>query len=324
MLEIFKRNTPEYILTSPIWGSSCFLRNNQICKKERFAPLSSKICFPTDLLEVTNEGMKFIDYDQLSSRYGTDINREQLIEVRYIIQESLMKRNLSLNTIVCSFPIKPSLLSNITIHEKGCNYWTKTLKSGRFDYNLIRQRERKWEQELGYTLSPFFWDKQYKQTSLINFDNKLKWLNYQIVRGTLKTNKIVSKFVHDIDENCSFCGLGIENISHLFWHCNMTFAFLSLSFRTLSTWPNIKVPTKKEFLFGMRNEKPSSSMNFLILYLKHYIWVTRCKKNILEFAGFMNYLKFEISVFKHCTDEFTNLNFIGSLDLDSLEPKDNG
>ena len=83
-----------------------------------------------------------------------------------------------------------------------------------------------WETELGRIQGVPFWDRCYKNTSLIFFDNKIKWLQFQIVRETLKTNRIVSKFIQSVDEKCSFCNLMIESISHLFWECPLVQTFI--------------------------------------------------------------------------------------------------
>ena len=64
-----------------------------------------------------------------------------------------------------------------------------------------------------------FWERTDRLTRDIFFDIRLNWMQYQIVRGTLKTNKIVSKFVPVVNAKCTFCENYIENILHIFREC---------------------------------------------------------------------------------------------------------
>ena len=90
----------------------------------------------------------------------------------------------------------------------------------------IAKRELKWTIELGCNLGIFFWNNCYKLNSEIFYNNKIKWLQYQITRNCLKTNIIVSKFT-DTSPLCTFCGIANESISHLFWDCNNVKLFIN-------------------------------------------------------------------------------------------------
>ena len=95
-----------------------------------------------------------------------------------------------------------------------------------------------------WTVFPCLWNKHIckksdlpgratkKRTFFFRFFKKFKWINYQIVRGTFKTNKNFSKFVHDMIQNFYFCGLDIKNKLS---HCNLTSAFLNLCFSEILT-----------------------------------------------------------------------------------------
>ena len=315
------KNSPEYILNSPIWGSCFFLRNNQLCKRETFYPLSESITFPSDLLESTPVGMKFINYKDVNIRSGSRIDNEKYIELRYIITEGLRKYNIFLSSLNICFPCKPTLVSILMMYEKGCNFWSKILKKKKLRVNTFHQKERNWECFLNLNTShvPTPWFLYYHFNTRINFDNKIKWLNYQIVRGTLKTNRIICKFIPEISEKCSFCNNDVETISHLFWDCPISSAFINSVFLSLRNWPGFDRDfTSNSFIFGNLNEFPSSPMNFLSLYLKHYIWVSRCKKTSPELTGFLNKFKFEVRIFKNCIDNFPQLSYLNQFDISDL------
>ena len=88
-------------------------------------------------------------------------------------------------------------------------------------YNGNIKREERWHDELQCTLSSEFWKKARHQYSLIDSDNTLKWLQFRVVRNCLPTNKIVCKFVNNVQPICSFCldPSSLELISHIYWHC---------------------------------------------------------------------------------------------------------
>ena len=69
--------------------------------------------------------------------------------------------------------LPPFLLQIINYSVKGWNKWTALLKELCYSNSNLQVRERKREDELDLNKNIFF-------------DNKLKWFQYQISRGTLK------------------------------------------------------------------------------------------------------------------------------------------
>ena len=117
-----------------------------------------------------------------------------------------------------------------------------------------------------------FWKKLYLNTSKIKFDNKTKWLQYQVNRNSLYTNARVSKFNANVSNLCTFCGLYPELISHLFYDCSKVYDLIC----ELKEWvASLEISfsfTKKQVIFGNIDESPGSVINFILLCLKNYIW----------------------------------------------------
>ena len=157
------------------------------------------------------------------------------------------------------------------------------------------QREQKWHTELGVVFSVDFWEKARKLCASINFENPLKWLQFQIIRNSLQTNNIVHHFIPHVGSECKFCQVFTETISHLYWFCRVVSRFLEhvfdfISSKGLHFWPNMK-----EFLFGYVDEAFNTPRNYLILWLKKFIW--NCKfKGVenLSIAGFKNFLLYAV------------------------------
>ena len=154
-------------------------------------------------------------------------------------------------------------------------------------------RDEKWQQELNQHFSINFWDDARKLNASINFDNSLKWLQYQIIRNSLQTNYIVSHFRPDVSSICSYCQSenSSEKISHLFWTCLRVSEFLDEVFIFMANSGIVYQPTKIDFLFGFTKEKFYGLNNYISLIIKKYIWLTKFRTGVLSLVAFKSLLK---------------------------------
>ena len=175
--------------------------------------------------------------------------------------------------------------------------WLKLLK-GKFVSNNTRKLECKWNDKLGNIQGISLWNNCYRNTEQIFFNNKIKWFYYQIVRGTLKTNNIISKFKRDVVPECTFCEREEENILHLFWNCTIVSDFIRECGNLINTKIEHLVPifSRKEFIFGLKDQNICSVGNYYALHLKYFIWISRCKKNTLSVQGFINWWTYEMKL----------------------------
>ena len=63
---------------------------------------------------------------------------------------------------------------------KGCNMHYKCLRKARTKGNPILERAVKWHEELGLEISVSQWRKAHDLVKEIKFDNKLKWMQFEI------------------------------------------------------------------------------------------------------------------------------------------------
>ena len=297
MLEHLK-NAPEYFSSYPIWGSSLFVRNSAVCNKNLFNNVGSLINTPSDILIYSEPQVRFLTDAEFYDKYGQLPDFLSYTSVKQIIREALRRLGMSIERLPLIYPIFPPLLQIINFSVKGCNKWSSLLKVLHYSNSNLQIRERKWEEELGAIQGNFFWEKCYGLNKNIFFDNKLKWLQYQITRGTLKTNRIVSKFNREVSEECTFCMTTIESITHLFYECVLVREFISEIYNIfIANWTDIHlIPDKKDFIFGFRNIPIFSSNNLLILYIKYFIWKCRCNQSNLSLNAFISWFKFELYV----------------------------
>ena len=110
------------------------------------------------------------------------------------------------------------LVGIATMTNKGCNSYYKLIRSKKNLKVTVQDREAVWHTEIGTVYGIRFWNRVYALTVDIKNDNRLKWLQYQVVRNSLFTNHKVNKFNPSVSPLCRNCPT-IEKISHLVWVC---------------------------------------------------------------------------------------------------------
>lgn len=295
MREHLKNNTPEDIITYPLWSSNVFLRNNIICKRNQFGNIGRLATYPLDIISIENSIPAFISVVEFENKFNETPDFLHFTSIKLVIKQALQKHGMILENLEISFPFQLPLYKIANYSLKGCSRWVKMLRKMKHANENLEKRERLWETELGAVQGNFFWNKLYAMNKNIFFDNRLKWFNYQIIRGTLKTNRIICKFTPGITAQCTFCNFEIETISHLFFSCPVVHQFLTrLYMYFASLWPDIDaMPSLKNFVFGNKQHEFFNPGNLLCLYAKYYIWITRCKKNLLSLTAFISWFKIE-------------------------------
>ena len=134
----------------------------------------------------------------------------------------------------------------------------------------------------------------------IEFDNRVKWFQYQVNRMILKTNYIVSIFRPHIMTLCSFCRYRSETILHLLWDCPVVNSFYRQALETVrNTAPMYYWPMERtNFIFSMVNKRMYEPYNIFSLYLKYFVWKSKHKGTNPTFAAFQNYFNHELKVIK--------------------------
>ena len=146
----------------------------------------------------------------------------------------------------------------------------------------LSSREEKWHETLNCDFSVEFWKKVYSFTGDIQFDNKYKWLQFQINRHSLYTNSRVHKFNHQVSPLCTFCTQSTESIFHLFYGCSKVLDLLKSIKQWLATIGSELDISKLHILFGKLDERPTSINNFILLSVKYFVWKCRLSCALLS------------------------------------------
>ena len=287
---------PEKIITAPFWDNPLILRNNKAIKYSTFPSLFNKISSIADFYRPGT--CTFYTREELMNVFNTDISPETLIEIHFIIKSA--RRKLGLQNDISTeivYPFQPLLINLANLTNKGCNVYYRVLRKKNNIKTTLSTRESKWHNELGCTFGIDFWNKTYNLTSNIKYENKIKYLQYQINRNSLFTNYKVNKFKRHISPFCSFCIQAqnpvtpCELVSHIFYDCDYVLNLWQEIINWLKTL-NINIPLdRKALLFGLSDQASTSVQNYLILYTKYFIWVTKFQTKQLGFDSFRTFLK---------------------------------
>ena len=131
------------------------------------------------------------------------------------------------------------------------------------------------------TYGPLHWPQTWGQLHICDLDRKVIDLNWQIAHGVLYTGARLAHSFHMAHvESLCFCRAADETLEHLFFECQLARVLVAWVFQHLRrTNPIVGPFTVEELLFGfseVRRRAIPSIIIFMLLVMKHTIWVARC------------------------------------------------
>ena len=296
-----------------LWGSKFTSTSGRTLNRRYYSNIAGNIETIADTVELVGDRLAFIDDARLSAPNNIDLVK--LASFRQIIRNILSNYNIHIGNVIdpilIAKPRRPLLIKLITLCEKGCGAWTKIMKN-RLSLAGISDRERKWEERFGFRLGVGYWNSCYRMIRLIDFSNRLKWFHFQVVRGCLKVNYVVSKFKPNVSENCTFCIRGVETTMHLLFECRISRAFITESLVFLNqAGINVDFSNMRpyEFLFQQRNRFWNYRSFIILIMIKYFIWISRCKGVNPVLPAFKNWLKKELEILTLCFDQYKKMRF---------------
>lgn len=285
-------NVPFYCIDKfgllPICGNS-FFKIQGDCIKQGF--LHNR--YDIQVLDFINpENGKFLDLATFNKQNVLNLNFLQHGSLLSSIKEGARNLNFNFGQLECHpRPRQPILFSILTSKIKGCKTFYKILNSKNLTNYNSSDVENKWHTELGSYLGLDTWNSFYSLCANIKYHNNMKYLQFQILQRSLRTNRILCKFLPKQTNMCTFCNNSVETISHLFFDCGKTSLFLdSLNLLLQNVHIFIKL-TRKNMLFGNANKSAMDVENLLILYSKSFIWYCRQRKTLPTMNLFKSYIK---------------------------------
>ena len=161
-------------------------------------------------------------------------------------------------------------------------YWTlvKKLKPSQAHRQL-------WEQEIDKVIDEDQWSSMFvdifKVTNLV----KLKDFHYQIINWILVTNVKRAKY-SDTSEKCTQCKLYPKTVPHLFCDCTVKKnLWVALEKWISGTGIQSVKFTKEDILLNNYKGTNKNLINLLILLMKRYIYIMKCKDVKTNFISYV-------------------------------------
>ena len=285
---------PEKIFNAPLWDNSMISRNNKAIKASSFPNFSHKIKTISDFFEGGSHNL--LSKIDLENKYQIELSEENILEMHYIIKTTFRSLGIDQrNFLSPCLPTQPLLINLANISKKGCRAYSKFLKKEKNLKTSMTNREEKWHAELQTVFGVNFWNKTYSLTAEIRFENKIKWLQYQVVRNSLFTNYKVNKFKPHISPLCTYCS-HTENppknelVSHIFWDCRYINNFWLELVDWLGTLGFHLNMNRNTALFGLHEKSITACENYIILVSKYFIWKAKFTSKEVSLNLFKKYL----------------------------------
>ena len=113
------------------------------------------------------------------------------------------------------------------------------------------------------------------------------------------TNDVVSFEQLGPDALCTLCQANNETITHLLWKCDKMQQFITDLFQWLSNYNKHCDISEEVLIFGYKEQKLPKPLNFILLYAKHFIYLSCSKKQPLNLNVFKIKLKYMYKVQAH-------------------------
>ena len=289
---------PEQFTLFPLLNNPLFKIGNRTLSVERLGIANRTYFQIADLMHP--ETNTLFTAEGFREFHNSNITTRSYNAIANSVERALAKLNIHWGLVEPHSAPRQSILIAVACRsEKGCSQYYKILMCRKIQSRDTSKQEAKWHAELGCTLSVNFWDSSQHFVANIKNNNDQKYFQYQIVRGMLKTNTVVTHFVALVPETCSFGCQMRETISHLFWQCQISSNFWTeLTHYVTRT---LRMPfelTKLNILFGEHNETVSSVKNVLILTGKKYIWLCKFRQLRPTLLNFTKYLLQHLATLK--------------------------
>lgn len=172
----------------------------------------------------------------------------------------------------------------------------------------LAKTEDKWHVELGRIFDIKTWDSFRSNMGGIRYHNSLKWLQLRILRRSLHTNIILSKYNHNVHELFNLCKNEPESISHIFFYCSIV-QNLHSELNVFLNMVNIYLPFDcKTLLFGNPKKKAMSLDNLILLYLRGFLWRFKYSNHTPTLRCFKYYLLESVKNLKYVLEILNKSN----------------
>jgi hypothetical protein len=135
---------------------------------------------------------------------------------------------------------------------------------------------------------------------LLQKDTKLQDFQYKLIHRILITNSFLYKCGLKETELCTFCTETKESLVHIFCECNYVRKFW-LAIGNFLKICGVSLPfNAKDIILGLtEHSSAQGTINNVLITLKYYIYVCRCKYRALNLEGGLEFLNMLLILKRH-------------------------
>ena len=291
-----RKVTVYHFLNEPIWYNKNIKINNRSTYNNIM--FTSGVRTINDLLD--NEG-KFLLHEAFNDKFQINVN---FIQYNGIIAAIRQYKRVKFQILpdelhTLQTPNMPELVKAIVKESKGCRQIYQILVSN----NEIPTSQTKWVNDFGHAFNKTQWNKLYRLPFILTTSTTMRWFQTRLSHRILATNTFLSKIGIVQDSRCSFCSNELETLIHLFCSCPIVSHFWNLIFQWIKDKcvhvHNLQ-PINEELIFGIIDKrKADSTLNFILLSAKQFIYTCRLNKHNLQLQLFQKWLKTIYDTEKH-------------------------
>ena len=234
-----------------------------------------------------------LSFNEFQKLYATNTN---FLQYQGIISAIPRKWKTLLRNVKPEESVEHSMLKIIKGLAKPCRFVYMSYIN-KIAVQPTKMQER-WEREVP-EVKNIEWSDIYLLTKQTTKNVKLQVFQYQILQNYLVTNSKLVYYKLKESNLCTFCSASKENVNHLFWECSKVSTLYDQCTEWLSStgFPRISL-TKVNVLLGIFPVKENIIQNQIILYMKRYVYITRCKNKDMNVIGLKEFIKHNIQVEK--------------------------
>ena len=221
----------------PIWNLS-FCKVEGIVKNRKLLQRKG-LTYVQDLF---NENGNILGYEDFKTKFGVNINFVHFYALTHSLRQEWKEHSTQNDG-----PSVKDDIKKIRQTKKLCRYiYLHMVNQIKCDQTC----QQKW-QKVGMNVTDEEWKLLYKSPFVCTMESKLQAFQYQILKRSLVTNKLLCIYKIKDTNKCHFCNSGVETIEHLFYDCNIVRKFwLDLSNILPVDLNSKKVMCRKDVLVG--------------------------------------------------------------------------
>ncbi len=181
------------------------------------------------------------------------------------------------------------VLKSIIGKEKVCKWVYKAV----LERKVIKHNKvETWSNKLGMDIAEDSWKDAFIELRKATCNSVLRSFQYLVLQRAIVTNKFLFMCKIKESDKCYYCGQYTESIEHLFWDCVNVQTLWNEFANSLSQYLDISPYMQRSTaLLGTKDNNNAPLLNILFILFKRYIYVQRCKENVISLQGLVVFVK---------------------------------